>query len=190
MSIKNDTPMPAPHHSALFSLSRPISLVGFMGCGKSTLGRALAARLDCPFVDMDDEIARMARRSIPEIFSTLGEAAFRDYETNAAQMLPTPSVVATGGGAFAWPKTHTTLQNQTITVWLRLSWPLLIKRLARERDHRPLLQSKNWKQQAETLYEKRLPWYEKAHVIIDTDHKKIPTLVREILQCPALAPKP
>ena len=182
--------MSTPHATPPFSVSRPVSLVGFMGCGKSTVGRALGEALGCPFVDFDDEIVRMAGRSIPEIFTLFGEAAFRDYEQNAARMLPRNSVVATGGGAFAGPKTHPTLQDQTTSVWLRLSWPLLVERLAMERDHRPLLQPPNWQEQAESLYRKRLSWYEKAHVIIDADHKDVPTLVREILSCPALSPKP
>ena len=170
--------------------SRPLSLVGFMGCGKSTVGRALAQALNIPFVDLDDEIAQMAKAPIPQIFATWGEVGFRDYEYNAVRLLPPKCVVATGGGAFAWPKTHNRLQEQTTTVWLKVSPPLLWARLSKERTHRPLLQSPTWEQDAERLYAQRQPWYEKSQVIIPADGDDVSTLVQKILTCPALSPQP
>ncbi len=171
-------------------LSHPLALVGFMGCGKSTVGKALAQALNIPFVDLDEEIALMAKAPIPQIFATVGEVGFRDYEYNAVRLLPPKCVVATGGGAFAWPKTHTLLQENTATVWLKVPLPLLWERLRAERTHRPLLQSPTWQQDTETLYAKRQPWYEKAQVIIPADGDDVSTLVQKILACPALSPQP
>lgn len=172
------------------TLFRPLSLVGFMGCGKSTVGKVLAQALNVPFVDLDDDIAQMAKAPIPQIFSTLGEVGFRDYEYNALRLLPPKCVVATGGGAFAWPKTHNRLQEETTTVWLKVPPPVLWVRLAKERAHRPLLQSPTWQQDAETLYAQRQLWYEKAQVTIPADGDDVFTLVQKILTCPALSPQP
>ena len=83
------------------SLTRPLALVGFMGCGKSTVGKALAQALHAPFVDLDDEIALMAKAPIPQIFATLGEVGFRDYEYNAVRLLPTVQVVPAAPGRHA-----------------------------------------------------------------------------------------
>ncbi len=172
------------------TLSRPLSLVGFMGCGKSTVGKALAQALNVPFVDLDEEVTQMAKATIPEIFATLGEVGFRDYENNAVRLLPPRCVVATGGGAFAWPKTHNRLQEDTTTVWLNVPPPVLWARLGKERAHRPLLQSPTWQQDAEALYAQRQPWYEKAQVTIPADGDDVFTLVQKILTCPALSPQP
>jgi shikimate kinase len=161
-----------------------------MGCGKSTVGKVLAQALNVPFVDLDEEITQMAKATIPEIFATLGEVGFRDYEYNALRLLPPKCVVATGGGAFAWPKTHNRLQEETITVWLKVPTPVLWARLGKERAHRPLLQSPTWQQDAETLYAQRQSWYEKAQVTIPADGDDVFTLVQKILTCPALSPQP
>lgn len=177
-------------HFTSLPLSRPLSLVGFMGCGKSTVGKALAQALHVPFVDLDDDIALLAKAPIPQIFARWGEVGFRDYEYNAVRLLPQNGVVATGGGAFAWPKTFDLLQAKTTTVWLKVPPALLWERLAAEHTHRPMLQSPAWQQDAQTLYAQRQPWYEKAQIIIDAKGDDVSTLVQKILICPALSPQP
>ena len=81
---------------------RPIVLVGLMGCGKSSVGKRLAFKLNLPFVDADEEIERAAAKTINEIFADHGEAHFRDGERKViARLLANgPQVLATGGGAF------------------------------------------------------------------------------------------
>ena len=171
-------------------LARPLALVGFMGCGKSTVGKALAQALNVPFVDLDEEITLMAKATIPEIFSRWGQVGFRDYEENAVRLLPPKCVVATGGGAFAWPKTHHRLQEETTTVWLNVPLSVLWDRLGQDSTPRPLLQSPRWREDAQILYAQRQPWYEKAHVTIQADGDDVANVVQKILTCPALSPQP
>ncbi len=89
-------------------MNRPIVLVGMMGVGKTSIGKRLAAYLDMPFVDADDEIERAAGLSIAEIFAKFGESYFRDGERRVIARLidGPPKVIATGGGAFIDPSTR------------------------------------------------------------------------------------
>src|SRR5262245_48273180 len=87
-------------------LEKPLVLVGLMGAGKTTIGKRLAALLDIPFVDSDNEIVEAAGCSISDIFEIYGEQVFRDLEQRVMLRLLTgdPIVLATGGGAFINPK--------------------------------------------------------------------------------------
>ena len=118
-----------------------IVLVGLMGCGKSSIGKRLAARLALPFIDADEEIENVAAKSISEIFADHGEAFFRDRERMViARLLANgPQVLATGGGAFMHGETRAAIGENGISVWLRADLPVLMRRVAK-RDTRPLLQ--------------------------------------------------
>ena len=100
-----------------------VVLVGFMGAGKSTIGRRLAKRLGFAFVDLDRRIEVRAGRKIAAIFQEQGEAAFRELELEESRALAslTRVVVATGGGAFAQDATRNALQQGAFTVWLQCS---------------------------------------------------------------------
>ena len=100
-----ESPQPPPR------LVRTLALVGLMGAGKTSVGKRLALLLGVPFVDSDNEIAEAAGMSIPEIFSSLGEPAFRDGERRviARLLADRPKVLATGGGAFVEPRTRAEL---------------------------------------------------------------------------------
>jgi shikimate kinase len=119
---------------------RSVVLVGMMGAGKSSIGRRLASRLALPFVDADTEIEKAAGMAIPEIFSAHGEPYFRAGEARViARLLEGgPQVLATGGGAFMSPDTRAVIRLKGMSVWLRATLEVLIRRIKRRTD-RPLL---------------------------------------------------
>jgi shikimate kinase len=136
-----------------------------MGCGKSTVGRRLAKRLELNFVDSDDAIAEACGLPAGEVLSRYGEQDFRDGERRTISRLLEQSVqvIATGGGAFADEETHKLLQDRAITVWLDAPLNVLVERTS-GRDTRPLLNNGDPRGTLERLMEKRRPFYEKADV--------------------------
>src|SRR5918993_5871644 len=103
-----------------FHAGRSIALVGLMGAGKSTVGRALAARLGLPFVDGDQEIEKTEGLTIAELFERFGVAGFRDREREAIAALldGSPRVIAAGGGAFVDERTRRLMLERCLVVWL------------------------------------------------------------------------
>jgi shikimate kinase len=148
---------------------RTIALVGLMGVGKSSVGRRLAQALGLPFRDADTEIEAAAGRSISDIFSMFGEAAFRDGERRVIARLleEPPHVLATGGGAFAQEATRTLLKTKALTVWLKADLEVLARRVAR-RDHRPLLIGKDPMEVLLTHVRDRYPAFEQADIVVET----------------------
>ena len=158
-----------------------IFLVGFMGSGKSTIGQELARRLGWLFVDLDAEIERNEHSTIPEIFRTRGEAAFRQAETAALRrLLAAPhahhSIVALGGGAFAQEENRDLLQPWP-TVFLAAPPEELWLRSGQDGADRPLRKDRT---QFESLYWERLPFYQKATLTIDTLGKDPASICIEI----------
>src|SRR5690606_2831353 len=115
-------------------IDRPLVLVGMMGVGKSTIGRKLAQLLNLPFADADEEIVQAAQMSINEIFERYGEAYFRDGERRViARLLEgRPSVIATGGGAFAQPDTRALIKQAGLPIWLDCDVRTLVDRVTRK----------------------------------------------------------
>ncbi len=150
-------------------LRRTLVLVGLMGAGKSSVGKRLATLLSVPFTDSDAEIAAAAGMSIPEIFATLGEPAFRDGERRVIARLlnERPGVLATGGGAFIEPRTRAEIKRRATSVWLRADLDLLWDRV-RDRPGRPLLQAPDARAVLEDLSRRRSPIYAEADVIVDS----------------------
>jgi len=148
---------------------RTIALVGLMGVGKSSIGRRLAAALGMPFRDADNEIEAAAGRSISDIFTLFGEAAFRDGERRVIARLleEPPMVLATGGGAFAQPDTRALIKRKAISVWLKADIEVLAKRVAR-RDHRPLLTGKDPMEVLQAHVRDRYPAFEQADLVVET----------------------
>ncbi len=112
--------------------TRHLLLVGMMGSGKSTAGRELAQRLGRRFVDLDEEIAARAGRSIPEIFAAEGEAGFRRRERDSLAVVlsdPVPAVIATGGGAVLDPENRAVMREEAVTIWLRAEPAALASRV-------------------------------------------------------------
>lgn len=144
---------------------RPVTLVGLMGVGKTTIGRRLAARLDLPFVDADAEIEVASGMAVSEIFARFGEAHFRDGERRVIARLidGAPKVIATGGGAFIDADTRAVILARTHAVWLDADIATLVERV-RRRDTRPLLKDKDPAQVLTALAAVRNPIYAEAPI--------------------------
>lgn len=136
---------------------KTIYLCGFMGCGKSFLGKKLAKKLNVPFTDLDEYIVKKEGRSIPEIFAAEGEPYFRSTEAECIRELSGGGVVATGGGALLNPETAAFANETGDTVYLDVSFPACYGRIKND-TNRPLVVS-NTKEQLNELYNKRREIY-------------------------------
>ena len=139
-------------HRTLSHQMKNLILIGMPGCGKSTIGAALAQRLGRKFVDADEEVVKSAGKSIPEIFAQDGEEAFRQWETAALNSLGKQSglVIATGGGCVTQNRNFAALHQNGYIIWLERDLTLL------PTDGRPLSQSNR----LEEMYKLRKPMYE------------------------------
>ena len=147
-----------------------ITLTGFMGSGKTTVGKVLADFLGCPFMDLDDLIEKKAGKSIPEIFAQDGEPAFRQLEARllhqtVEKYTENTVVLALGGGAVTTPASASLLREKTVCIYLRATLDTLLQRLQGETAGRPLADDSL----AERLASREPIYEETAHVIIDTD---------------------
>jgi shikimate kinase len=161
-------------------------LVGFMGCGKTTVGRVLAARLGWRFVDIDDEIEAREGVTISEIFDTRGELAFREIEAEVIRShvrdiaRGNPAVVALGGGAFVRQENYELLENHGISIWL--DCPLDVLRCRVERaTHRPLARDP---ERFAALFESRRASYNRADFRIASEIDDCDSVVDAILALP------
>lgn len=161
---------------------RSIVLIGMMGAGKSSIGRRLAARLSLPFVDADSEIEKAASMTIPEIFSTHGEAYFRAGETRViARLLEGgPQVLATGGGAFMNAETRAAIRAKGISIWLNAAFDILMRRVKRRAD-RPMLAGPDPIEALTRLMEERYPVYAEAELTVESRDVPHETIVGEII---------
>ncbi|MDX2306927.1 MAG: shikimate kinase [Hyphomicrobium sp.] len=161
---------------------RSIVLVGLMGCGKSSVGRRLAARLGLTFVDTDEEIERVAAKSITEIFEDHGEPYFRDGERRViARLLSSgPQVLATGGGAFIAPDTRAAIRERGVSIWLRAELPVLMRRVMK-RDNRPLLKKGDPEAVMRDLMAARYPIYSEADLTVESRDVPHEVIVSEVL---------
>ncbi len=149
-------------------------LIGFMGCGKSSIGRQLARRLGYGFVDMDTDIEREAGMTVTEIFARKGEPYFRECEREALRRYAVldNTVVATGGGVPCGEGNMETMNGYGVTVYFKMSPEKLAMRLYHGRDKRPLLRGKNDDELLEFIRERLLqrePYYGMARLVIDCD---------------------
>jgi shikimate kinase len=161
--------------------TRSIVLVGMPGSGKSAVGRRLAARLELPFVDADEEIERAAGKPITDIFKDHGEPYFRDGERKViARLLRSgPQVLATGGGAFMVAETQECIRQGGISVWLKAELPLLLRRVLK-RNNRPLL-ANDPEGVMRQLMETRYPIYAKADITVESHDLPHDAIVGEII---------
>ena len=149
-----------------------IVLVGFMGCGKTTIGRELHQRLGFPLADMDHVIEERASMTISEIFANQGEAAFRDMETRLLQEFvdegESGRIISTGGGVVGRPENRELIRRLGYVVWLDAPLKVVLDRTRRSRT-RPLLQGENPEDRVRCLMEERRPLYgEVADLKLDT----------------------
>jgi shikimate kinase len=163
--------------------SKNIALVGMPGGGKSTIGRQLARRLNCPFHDSDSVIEKKIGQSIRSFFEQEGEAPFRRIETEVIAALATTglTVVATGGGAVLSEANRHVLHDQFHVVYLRSTPEELFRRLKND-TQRPLLQVKEPLAQLKKLYAERDPLYRKvAHFVVETGRPSVGSLVNILM---------
>ncbi len=163
-----------------------IVLIGFMGSGKSTVGRELQHRLGYPLVDMDQVIEQRAGKSIAAIFAAEGEAAFRDRESALLQELNDPSavrrIISTGGGVIGRDLNRAMLRHLGYVVWLHAPLAVIVERTGRNRD-RPLLHTEDPVARIEALLALRKPLYaETAHLQVDTSGLDCGELATGILE--------
>jgi shikimate kinase len=158
-----------------------VFLVGFMGSGKTTVGRLLAERLGWSFIDVDERIVEAEGRTLPEIFADGGEAAFRAAEERALRdvVKAADAVVATGGGLFSRPGNRQLIaETGNWSVFLDVPWQVLEARLGRSDPGRPLWRSPA---EAKVLFESRLSDYRRADVVMTLSGDETPAAVAEAI---------
>ncbi|VAW13324.1 Shikimate kinase I [hydrothermal vent metagenome] len=146
-----------------------VYLVGYMGSGKSTLGRRLSEEMGIQFIDMDDYIEERNHKTIPQIFAEEGENVFREKERTALEELSkfTDVVVATGGGAPCFFDNMELMKKSGTTIFLNIDPEILAERLLDSKIDRPLIKGKSREELIAFINEslqKRLPFYKKAHL--------------------------
>lgn len=154
-----------------------------MGAGKTTVGRALAKKLNKRFIDSDHEIEVRTGASIPLIFEIEGEASFRQRESEVIRDLTAQSdiVLATGGGAILKPENRQYLKSRGIVVYLHASVNNILQRTSNDKN-RPLLQTADPRARIEQLAREREPYYlEIADFIIETGRPNVQSLVQMII---------
>ncbi len=158
-----------------------VVLVGFMGSGKTTVGRKLSLELGVPFLDTDEEVIKRTGKGISEIFTLFGETYFRKIEQSVIiDLLHTyeDAVISTGGGLPSYGKNMDLINRMAFSVFLRADFDVLWSRISKD-EERPLV--KMGREKVKELYERRLPFYEKAHFIVDTGKQNPEEVVSEIL---------
>lgn len=172
-----------PLPPSLLVLPMTLVLVGLMGAGKTSVGRRLAARLDLPFVDADQEIELAAGMSVADVFAIHGEAAFRDGERRViARLLDEPvHVLATGGGAFMDPRTRALVRERAISIWLAAGLDELVRRVSRRTD-RPLLKGGDPRGVLERLMRERHPVYAEADLTVMSSSGSPDETVEQIIE--------
>ena len=165
-----------------------ISLIGYMGSGKSTVGKELASQLNIDFFDLDQFIETQHNSSIENLFQTKGEIVFRKLEREALLeilSLEKPFVLALGGGTPAYYKNMNEIINRSFSVYLRLNPKELTARLKNEKSLRPLISHLSDEELPEFIAKhlfERCEFYEMADFKLDGKEKSINQIVSEIIQ--------
>ncbi len=159
--------------------SDKVYLVGFMAAGKTSVGRALARRLDWQAVDIDQLIEQREHLPVSEIFAKHGEPYFRaaEREVLAAQLPRRHVVVATGGGTFVDPQNRAVINHDGVSVWLDVPLERVIARIPPD-GRRPLAADRA---ELDRLYQARRTAYEYAHVRLDAGRAGIDALVEQLV---------
>lgn len=159
-----------------------VYLTGFMGAGKSVVGRALAELMEVPFIDLDEEVESLAERSVEEIFAEDGEEGFRRLESVSLRRTAalTDGVIATGGGTFIEPENRRWMCDAGTVVWLRAPFDVLAARVAGDdSNHRPLFGDRR---QAEALLRQRSRGYAEADIVVDAGGDLAPGSLAEAIR--------
>lgn len=165
--------------------SRRIALVGLRGAGKSTLGNLLAEQLGVPFIELSNEIEKVAGCSVREIHDLYGATAYRRYERRALEELVqihSEAVVAAPGGIVSDPATFNELLAHCTTVWLKATPEEHMSRVAAQGDLRPMVASKEAMDDLKRILEGRAAFYSKADFKLETSGKTLPESLDELLK--------
>lgn len=161
-----------------------IFLIGFMGCGKSTVADCLLKEYDMKVVEMDQELVERVGMTIPEMFSKYGEEYFREEETKLLTECQKKShmVVSCGGGVVLREQNVEIMKSCGRIVWLTAKPSTILERVQND-ENRPLLEGNKNVSSIQAMLEKRLPCYQKAaDIIVETDGRKILDICQEIMQ--------
>ncbi len=171
------------YESIMNPSNKPIILVGMMGCGKTTIGRGLAAALERRFFDCDRKIEKTAGKTITELFKSEGEAAFRRREVEVLRTLlgASPSVIAAGGGAFHDQETRALIKQQAISIWLSGAADVFFQRAEKD-GVRPLLEGAGVREKFMALYRERMPSYAQADFHVANDGLSVQTTIEAIIK--------
>jgi shikimate kinase len=161
---------------------RNIALCGFMGTGKSSVGRLVAEQLRFAFLDTDTVIEARAGKTIAEIFTTDGEAAFRELESKIVRELTerAHTVISTGGGLVMKPENMASLKTHSLVVCLWAS-PEGIYARVKNQNHRPLLQDAEPLEKIRQLLAERTPAYKQADVLLNTEIRSPREVAQQVL---------
>jgi len=158
-------------------------LIGFMGVGKTTIGKQIAALNKVIFIDTDSQIEKETSKSIKEIFETDGEIAFRKLETDTIHSIDRKAIIACGGGLPAHNNNIEYLKHKGIVIYLKASTETLIKRLEKNKNKRPLISKLTNDKLLEfirKILKEREETYKQADYTIETDNKTVKEVLREI----------
>lgn len=161
-----------------------IVLVGFMGCGKTRVGRALARELGLPFVDMDEQIVARAKMPVTDIFAKHGEAYFREMETAVLEDLlaEKKQMVIGSGGGVPMQEANRPLLEESMVVYIEAPIGILMERLANDKK-RPILKGGDLREKITTMLEVRNPIYEQVSDIeVSTNNGSVERIVQQIVE--------
>jgi shikimate kinase len=162
-----------------------IALIGFMGTGKTAVGRLLAAKLDKEFIELDELIEKKAGKSVPEIFRRDGEIRFRELEIAAAKEIAGKrnAVIACGGGIVLNTINIFRLKKECVIVCLTASPAVILKRISDDKEGRPLLAVADRERQIKELMQFRQPFYERsAEITINTSRMSTVSVAGKIIK--------
>jgi len=162
-----------------------IALIGFMGTGKTVVGKALAEKLGKEFIELDALIEQKAGKTIPEIFQQDSEIAFRELEIEAAREVSQRKnvIIACGGGVVLNKINIDRLKQESLIVYLTASPEVILKRTSSDRNERPLLEATDKASEVRRLLQYRKPFYERAaEITIDTSKLDIDSVVTRIIE--------
>ncbi|MCS7202943.1 MAG: shikimate kinase [Thermodesulfovibrio sp.] len=159
-----------------------IVLVGFMGTGKTTVGKVVAKKIGYDFVDVDEVIEKLTGMTIPDIFAQFGEARFRDIETEVIKLITkkTKQVIATGGGAVLREENIQALRRNGIIFCLEASEEIIFERV-KNSNYRPLLKVEKPIERIRELLSQRKPRYSLSDFIINTDKLTVEEVAEKII---------
>jgi shikimate kinase len=158
-------------------------LVGMMGSGKSTVGKAVAERLGLSFDDTDKMLEVRLGRRIPDWFRLYGEQAFRDYETKLLQDLEDgEGVLATGGGIVVRDENWRELNRLGTTFFMDVELGVLLRRLQATKRRRPFMEQEGWEDKLGALLESRRPQYERADVVVKVGDEPLEDVADRIVR--------